>query len=222
MTLATTQTIFSLPIQDTGLDYHPISSSFYAYSRLVIHGGSDCLSGRDLFTQLDIPSKIAEQISAVLGPNGAGCLYEIWAESGTPTVVGYVLTDEERKKVLRDWAVINMPAAKKTLRQIRATLLPGLTEEDRIGLVGTPYDIEPRDGVTKITTVKVSPVQMAALEDYQICGNGTHALLDVAEVLRDLEPVSAVLSCAEGMAYELCKEAQCDRAHYVLIEIEEE
>ena len=116
MTLATTQTIFSLPIQDTGLDYHPISSSFYAYSRLVIHGGSDCLSGRDLFTQLDIPSKIAEQISAVLGPNGAGCLYEIWAESGTPTVVGYVLTDEERKKVLRDWAVINMPAAKRDAR----------------------------------------------------------------------------------------------------------
>lgn len=196
------------------LTYVPISANLYAYA-------CDIQAGMTDFGLFDIVDDVQQQIAGILKSGMCGRLYEVWAEPDTPINLGYILVDATGAKILQDWALRPESGARKALRQARRAICPVAVDIERGHLVDTPYDFERRDGVSRIVSFTVTAVQLAAFAQHMASGSRDHALIIVQDVLNHLEMVSSPFTCAERMVYEMCKEAQCACAQYILIELEE-
>lgn len=210
------QTMIALQVGvvPSGLSYQLIGQDQYAYS---------CrLDGSEEYPQpFCLPQAIKQQVSEILHSLPAVRLHEVWSGCETPAVLGYILTTEDNTLVIQDWATGPAPSTRKRLRRARTALLPDLVEAERISLISTSFDFEAKDGTTRMTTHKVAHTQFTALEAFRTFGDDQQSLISVEQVLSELEGSPAPLSCVERMALEICKEAQCASAKYVLVEMEE-
>lgn len=212
--MESTMIALQVGVVPSGLSYQLIGQDQYAYS---------CrLDGSEEYPQpFCLPQAIKQQVSEILHSLPAVQLHEVWSGRETPAVLGYILTTEDNTLVIQDWVTGPAPSTRKRLRQARSALLPDLVEAERIDLTSTAFDFEAKDGTTRMTTHQVTRAQMAALEAFRMFGDDLHALISVEQVLSELEESPAPLSCVERMTIEMCKEAQCASAKYVLVEMEE-
>lgn len=166
--------------------------------------------------------RIREEIYTLLSEGDCGWLYEIrhMGENGSqPALIvhGYILADYDHEKVLRAWVTGDQSASRQIIEQACETV------------ANAPYQLPPEpfsseriasDGFARMMQVSVTPQQFSAVRRYQMMGAQISCVIDVHETLDCLKRAAELIPEQE-LVFELCQDAVCAGASYVLAEIEQ-